>query len=359
MKKLDPHSHGTEIRGTVDDKIDTKQENHSNIINEKSKIEEDLRFLSSKNSKILENIELKEIIGYGNDTKIYRGIWNKSKAISIKLIMNKKRKKKNNNNEIKISNKLKNKNIINHYGTIIEDNEDFIIMEDGKFGNLKNFKNKELKKLYLSESLLCFFIYQILNGLKYIHLCKIAHFDLKPQNIIINQYLDVKIIDFSVSLDYSKIQSKKIQLPFRGTVFFMAPEVIKGETIDLNDINKIDLYSVGVMLYYLAFNSYPFELNHNDSKNYDKIYEKITKSFTPNKASVFYSVHFNNFLKKLLEKDIKKRININEALNDYWVKGAEILLNEKEKLGNISNFLSYLLMDHYKSFEDYIKKNGY
>ena len=55
----------------------------------------------------------------------------------------------------------------------------------------------------------------------------------------------------------------------------MAPEVIESKIINKNDLNKIDLYSFGVTLYNLAFGSYPFGLNREDSKDYDRIYYKI------------------------------------------------------------------------------------
>ena len=42
-----------------------------------------------------------------------------------------------------------------------------------------------------------------------------------------------------------------------------------------------------------------------------------------------FSLVFIDFLKKLLEKDIDKRININEALNHDWIKGANILFYHK------------------------------
>ena len=50
-----------------------------------------------------------------------------------------------------------------------------------------------------------------------------------------------------------------------------------------------------------------------------------------------YSEHFSDFIKKLLEKDINKRISINEALEHYWIKGANILIDEKEKLYNMKS----------------------
>ena len=273
--------------------------------------------------------------------------------------------KKNENkniNEINISKKLKNKNIINYYLSYeIEKNEAFcIIMDYGKHGNLIDFQKNLLSKNYLSESILCFLTYQILNGLKYIHMCKIAHFDLKPQNIIVDEYLNIKIIDFSISLDYKKIDSNEIKLPFRGTSFYMAPEVLKSDTINKNDLNKVDLYSLGIILYYLAFGFYPFELNYEDAKKYDIIYNKILKDLKFENEDNYYSSHFIEFVSKLLEKDINKRININEALNHYWVKGANILFEEKEKTYNASNFLGYLVTDHFKNFDEKkVKKNKF
>ena len=60
-------------------------------------------------------------------------------------------------------------------------------------------------------------------------------------------------------------------------------------------------------------------------------------------------------MSKLLEKDINKRININQALNHYWIKGGEILFDEKEKLYNSNLFLTELMTNNIKKFNDYIK----
>ena len=307
--------------------------------------------------KILEIYEIKEKIGSGSESIVYRIIYKKTnKECAMKLIFIDNDSKRN-YNEFNISNRFKNQNIITFYGVYeIKKNEiDCIIMEYAKFGNLKEFKQKILKREELSEQLLCFLAYQILNGVSHLNKCKTTHFDLKPQNIIIDEYLTVKIIDFSVSIDFSKVKSKKIKLPFRGTNFYISPEVIKSKTININDLNKVDLYSLGVILYYLAFGTYPYGLNRNDSDDYDKIYNKIenNKLEFDNEGNC-YSKYFIDFLSQLLEKDINKRININQALNNYWIKGAKILLDEKEKTFNASNFLIYLLTDHFINFDLYI-----
>jgi serine/threonine protein kinase len=272
-------------------------------------------------------------------------------------IIYKKKNEKRNINEFIISKKLKNKNICNFYGVeeIKEFNLDCVITDYAKLNDLSFFL-KKINKKYLSESMLCFFAYQILKGLYFCHLNKIAHFDIKPKNIVIDQFLNLKIIDFSVSLDYSKINKNKIELPFRGTNFYISPEVIKKKVINVKDINKVDLYSFGVLLYNLAFGSYPYGLISDDSKDYDKIYYKIQNEKLEFNKNLCYSSYFIEFLSRLLEKDINKRININEALNHHWIKCSNILLDEKEKINNISLFLLYLMTDHIINFNLAINK---
>ena len=322
-----------------------------------SKTESILKLLRDVSPKIIENYEIKECIGSGSESVVFKIIFKKTnKPYAMKIIFTEKSKKRN-INELIISNKFKHNNIIKFYGLYeIQKNKiDSIIMEYAKFGNLRDFKKKVLKRDVLSEQLLCFLAFQILSGIKHCHACKVVHSDLKPQNIIIDEFLNIKIIDFSVSLDYSNVNSSRIKFPFRGTNFYMPPEVIKSKTIDVKDLNKIDLYSLGVILYNLAFDTYPYNLNREDCNNYDKIYEKITKNqLTFNNEENHYSKYFIDILKQLLEKDINKRININLALNHYWTKGANILFDEKEKIFNASSFLIYLLTDHFQNYDKYI-----
>ena len=229
-----------------------------------------------------------------------------------------------------------------------------------KICNIREFQNIILKRQYLTESLLCFLTYQILNDLKYWNKFKIVHFDIKPENIEIDNILNIKIIDFSLSLDYSEINSNRIKIPFRGTNFYMAPEVLSNKIVYLNNLHKIDLYSLGVTIFNLAFNSYPYGLQDEDigvNQEYSKILKKIeNENLEFNNEANSYSSHFIDFLKRLLEKDINKRANINEALEHYWIKGAKILNDEKENLYCPNKFLDCLISDSLMNFNLYINK---
>ena len=184
------------------------------------------------------------------------------------------------------------------------------------------------------------------------HKCKIAHFDIKPQNVVIDEYLCAKIIDFSISINYKNIKGNIIKLPFVGTSFFMSPEVIQSNTIDIDDISKVDTYSLGVMLYFLYFGYYPFNLRNEDKGDYNKIYNKKMSKLEFNKNEYNISAGFVDFLEKLLDPNIKKRLSVFECMNHKWILNAQILYDEKEKVHNASSFLAYLMTDHIKSFED-------
>ena len=311
-----------------------------------------------KHLPFYEDFEIINYLDSGSESKVYKLLNKKKKReFALKYIFNNKNKPKN-LNELKIASKLKNKNIIDFYGYFSskQDNSEFYIMENAKYGNLRQFQIKTLKTTLLSESMLCFLAYQILNGLYYCFKSKIAHMDIKPQNIVMDEFLNAKIIDFSISINYgNKNLNDEIKLPFKGTSFYMPLEIINSKVIKYKDINKVDLYAFGVILYNLAFGKYPYNLEYEDEENYKLISQKIKKKLEINNENKL-SPYFIDFITKLLESDINKRINIYEAIKHPWIKGGKILIDEKENLYNVSPFVINLITDNIKNYNDYIKK---
>ena len=311
-----------------------------------------------------EHFELKDFLDCGGSSNVYlininqkKDGKNLKKNVIMKAVIS-KRNQREVQKESMILSKLKNKYIIDFYGAtkLKQRPLSFIFMEEAKYGNLRNFQRKILKRRILSESTLNYLAAQILEGIHYCHKSKIAHMDIKMHNITINDSLVTKLIDFSISINYkNKGPNEKLILPLKGTNFFMSKEILETAEIKYKDLHKIDLYAFGVVLYNLAFGVYPYGLTYGDEDNYDTILKKIKTNELDLTNKMNYSSHFLNFLKGLLEKDINKRISLNEALENYWIKGAKLLNNEKEKCYNISNFFSYLLTDHIKIFNDYIK----
>ena len=308
-------------------------------------------YIKTDGHKDLQKFTIIDYIGKGSESLVYKVKVNNSNNIfALKVI--KKHKNKINLNELILCRKLRHKNLINTLCYYADPNKqfDYMIMEMGN-SNLMNFTRKILKRLTLSESFLCMAAFQTLQGLAYLHRLNIAHLDIKPQNLIINDFLDIKIIDYSVSIDYSKY-AKDVKLSYVGTPFFMAPEIIKSEKIKKKDMQKIDLFSLGVTLYVLAFGEYPFDMSNGDSD--EEMYQKIKSGWKVEDNNNEFSGQFIEFLNRLLEGDINKRMTIDEALNSYFIRGAQILMNEKENTYNANSFLSYLITDHFRSFNEYI-----
>jgi serine/threonine protein kinase len=324
-------------------------------------------FLKEYCKDFLEKFELLETIKSGSAGAVFKGQLRQNdkqhnkKPIALKFLHNnntKDKHEKNNNNhqEIQIHGILKYKHIPAIYGYYKIKDSSCIAMEFTKYGDIENFKRKILKKSSLSESLVLYIAGGIIEALYYLHAKnKIIHMDIKQQNVLIDDFLTVKLTDFSVSINY-KSEKKNITLPMAGTCYYMAPEVLGKKTILVSEASKIDVYSLGVLLYLLAFCDYPYNLNDVDSKNYPQILKNIQENDLKFPEDTGHSRVFCDFLKNCLNKDIKKRYNIYQVMNDPWFKGYQIILNEKEKLYNAGHFIIDLMVDNFKSFNEYIKK---
>ena len=233
----------------------------------------------------------------------------------------------------------------------------FSVLEYAKYGDLNYFMKYLLERNVLSETALNYFGKQILEGLEYIHRCKIAHMDIKPGNVLIDSDLNVKLTDFSVSCHYASLNPEsKFKFPLAGTSKFMAPEIISKELIKIKEAEKIDIYSFGVSLYYLFYGEYPYNLKDVKIKDYQGILRKIKEEelFFHNNRKI--SGLFKDFLIKILEKDYKKRLSITQAINHPWIQGAHIIFDQKENIYNLENFLVKLISDNIPKFNEYIKK---
>ncbi len=313
---------------------------------------------SIKDCRISEDYEIIDFFKKGSVGKVCKGKFKKvlsTKFVALKFLISKKNKDKENHSEVLIHSKLKHKNIPDIFGYYQVKNGSCIAMELSDFGDLSNFKRKILKKSYFSETLICFLSFQILDAIFYLHTnYKIIHLDIKQQNVLIDQYLKVKLSDFSVSLDYKEAK-EYIDLEREGTSHYISLEVLEEKRIEVEEASKIDIYSFGVLLYVLAFCDFPYELINVKDRDYEQIAKNIREkelTFPKNKN---HSELFINFLRKCLEKDIKKRYNIYDAKRDPWVRGYKFLLDEKEKLYNQSKFLIQMMINNITEFNKYVK----
>jgi serine/threonine protein kinase len=320
-----------------------------------------------ENTPYAEKFELIESIKEGSAGTVYKTKLKDSKInkffASKFLITEKNREKREikekselnrKHLEISIHGKLIHKNIPKIFGYYKIHDSSCILMEYDMYGDLENFKRKIIKRAALSESLICYIGAQILEAISYLHKNKIIHMDIKQQNILIDDFLSVKLTDFSISINYKNL--KTISLPLMGTCYYISPETLEERTINTEDASKIDIYSFGVLLYFLAFCDYPYELRNVDTKNYEGILKNIKEKDLIFPEKTGHSDMFKDFLGKCLEKNLSKRYNIFDAMNHPWIKGFHFLQDEKERIYNAGKFLTNLLVDNILEYNKYIKE---
>src|SRR6185436_9135913 len=105
-------------------------------------------------------------------------------------------------------------------------------------------------------------IAQVLEALSYAHMSGIIHRDLKPDNIILadNDSLKIKVLDFGIA---RMVGGENLTLAGEGfgTPAYMSPERITGAS---GDDRRIDIYSVGIILYEMLAGKAPFESTASD-----------------------------------------------------------------------------------------------
>jgi len=94
---------------------------------------------------------------------------------------------------------------------------------------------------------------QIARGLSAAHAHRIIHRDVKPSNIIVTNENVAKIVDFGLARVVASASATQ-SISSTGTLPYMSPEQILGETID----QRSDIWSLGVILVQMIAGSHPF-----------------------------------------------------------------------------------------------------
>lgn len=157
---------------------------------------------------------------------------------------------------------------------------------------------------------------QVLLGLKALHTNGKVHRDLKPENVLVKRDGTAALSDFGISGDRNKrlternILGKPTQL--MGTYGFMPPEQINPPSGEATVLPTTDIFSFGVMLYYILTGALPFgDLNTQDELVY---YVRKMKAGDWNRGAVQNTPYYN-IISRCLEPDFKKRIqSVDEAL---------------------------------------------
>ena len=240
---------------------------------------------------------------------------------------------------LSLKNEIKCLNILNNTGivpNIIDYNlsidTPYIITEYIDFQRLDEYNFSSL-----NEKLKCFI--NILNAIHLIHLNKIIHCDLKPQQIFVDNNLNVKIIDFGIS----SINGEEI-LSNYGSINYCSPEKISKQKLTTYS----DMFSLGIIFYKLITSNLPFERNKdNIMETID--YSKIRKIENEELNMIFYkAINENqnfryknsNEFKDDLIKFLDKKEEFMNNKEKYLPIGTVVLLNGAQKRIMIIGFMA-------------------
>lgn len=212
-------------------------------------------------------------------------------------------------NEISILKKLKHPNVVRLKEVMDEPGQDatYIVME---YVGRRSIRSK-LDAGTLAPGQIWGYFRDVLKGLLYCHeKVNVVHRDIKPENLLVTKDGKVKISDFGCSTiikdDTSLINDTM------GTNFFFSPEICSGVP---HTGKPSDVWALGVTLYLMLFNTYPFKANGNE---YKKLYHQIQEC-EPNYPEDYKDKDAIDLLKKMFIKDPNKRITLQQVREHEWV----------------------------------------
>ena len=122
--------------------------------------------------------------------------------------------------------------------------------------------------------------------MSYLHSKRIAHRDLKLDNILLDERGFIKVIDFGLAIQMEK---SKMVIEKVGTPQYMAPEIYMDEIQSL----AVDWWAVGIVAFELMFGHVPFSSKEGLGAMEEKII--AAKVVLPDKVS--YTEKFEDFIK--------------------------------------------------------------
>ena len=209
--------------------------------------------------------------------------------------------------EINNAKKVENENSIKIYDQYNSKEEIAIVMElcdynlISKLKDSKGFRVDEIKKILM----------QLNNTFRIMIDKKIIHRDIKLQNILVKDGI-VKLCDYGEAKQLSTLYQKKNET-YAGTFFTMAPEILEDKPYN----SQSDLWSLGVIIYQLYFNDFPYKAN-TDFALINEIRNDENQNILREKSTG--DEKLDDLIINLLKYNPDKRLTWNEYFNHPFFK---------------------------------------
>lgn len=207
--------------------------------------------------------EVKELIGSGGMANVYKAVMlghngpvPAGTVVAVKVLrrefMHDPDLVRRFKNESKAISLLNHPNIVKVYDVSVNDDLQYIVMEYVDGMTLREYLNERGGKLTSRETV--HFISQILKALEHAHANGVVHRDIKPQNIMLLDNGQLRMMDFGIAR-ISRAENQLLSGKAMGSVHYISPEQAKGDETDCTS----DIYSVGVMMYEMLSGHLPFD----------------------------------------------------------------------------------------------------
>ena len=276
--------------------------------------------------------------GYGKVFKVQLEKESQMPTYAIKII-DKKILKKDKEiasivlNEIRIHRSMKHKHICKFEHSFEDKNNIYILMEFCPYGTLLKFLKE---RQTLMEIEIRFYMFQVLNALRYFRIQKLVHRDLTLGNIFLKDYKEIKISDFGLAFRENDSDEKSGVIC--GTPGYFTPE-----SNLFKYSYKTDIFYFGMCIYYL-FGGRNIFISSQESQDFFS-----NKEFVPEKKLTRLSEEACDLLKKLITVEAK-RIDLEKIYeHPFFNKGKGL---------DIENFPDYKDENYMNQINDLSDKLG-
>ena len=204
-------------------------------------------------------------------------------------------------NEIKIWKKFNHPNIVKYYNSFIEKNDCYIIMELIEGISLGEYiSHLKEKNTQINEEKIINITLDVVSVLRYMHKeVNIIYRDLNPNNIMLDNQFNVKVIDFGLAIDKNEKNEKNEKnmnnslinqsinnTVFEGSLCYCSPEIMNNLKVNFG----CDIWALGCIIYEMLKLKVPFDGDNPlaIAKNVcDFNYEKLNEDNFKNKEFCF------------------------------------------------------------------------
>eukprot|EP01018_Ginkgo_biloba_P010320 Gb_18715 [translate_table: standard] len=193
------------------------------------------------------NFNIENKIGEGGFGAVYKGILPDGNLVAVKKLSSRSNQgKREFLNEVATISSVQHRNLVKLHGCCVEEEERLLVYEYLENNSLgRALFGSYQSRLELDWPVRYNICLEVARGLAYLHeesRIKIVHRDIKPNNILLDQYLSPKIADFGLAKLY-EADKTHISTRVAGTIGYLAPEyALRGHLTE-----KADVFSFGVV----------------------------------------------------------------------------------------------------------------